>query len=551
MQHPCASLPCRFNSADIKYVDAYRSIMAALNPLSRASLSDYRIFRHTCFKLPACTPATIHVRPFSGNAALQQFRLLDVSYDRLRDMIVSLGKPSYKADQLWRSVLHEGAKDATAISTWGKSERVELHQMLALRHGSVETESVSSDGTVKWLVGLHDKSAKQPLADAGFIEDATGTSCSVGKQTSATAAPPDHDALATPRFTVESVYIPDGKRGTLCVSSQAGCSLACSFCHTGTQALSGNLKQGDIVEQVLTARERVLALASNSESSSSSSSGGATPKLSSVKPHARFPRISHIVFMGQGEPLLNWRSVSGAISLLTHPKGLAMAPRRITVSTSGIAPVIPRIAQDTPGVRLAISLHAPNDKLRGEIMAVNKQWGISEVLDACQQYIDIRLKARAESRTLAAAGDDGDADTSDSDDDAQPLQSSRHDKKTSRSRPNYSSNYTFNGSSRIRITFEYVMLRGTNDSPALAHQLVHLLTTKLAHAQLHAHVNLIPFNPWPGSTYQCSEPGVILEFQNIIERAGIRATIRKSRGQDILGACGQLRSSASLKQRRS
>jgi len=267
--------------------------------------------------------------------------------------------------------------------------------------------------------------------------------------------------------TLETVFIPEDERGTLCVSSQIGCSLSCSFCHTGTQRLARNVTASEIVEQVWWAKRAL----------------GDIPGGSST----RKPIVSNVVFMGQGEPLYNYRNVRKAVQILTHAEGLAMPRRRVTVSTSGVAPLIPRLASEL-GVQLAISLHAPNDETRSRIMGINRQFPLRALLASCRDYAAAMRAAGAPSRAL-------------------------------------------------RITFEYVMLRGVNDQPGHAKQLATLL------AQLPALVNLIPFNPWPGSQFQCSSLETIDTFARALSSAGLQVTVRTPRGRDILAACGQLRSS--------
>lgn len=253
---------------------------------------------------------------------------------------------------------------------------------------------------------------------------------------------------------VETVLIPETDRATLCVSSQVGCSLACAFCHTGTQSFMGNLSSGDILRQFWALPTGIRSL------------------------------VTNFVFMGQGEPLYNWRALSQAVAILTDPRGgLGFGRGKITVSTSGVVPLIPRIASEL-GVNLAISLHAPTDELRTRIMPINKTYPLEGLMAACAQFI-----AHASCATR-------------------------------------------------RISFEYVMLAGINDSPRQAHQLAQLIK------HLPAHVNLIPFNPWPGAPYECSPSTAIDEFSRILEQErGIPTTVRRARGRDIMAACGQLKSS--------
>eukprot|EP01133_Synstelium_polycarpum_P017542 gene17542-20933_t len=255
---------------------------------------------------------------------------------------------------------------------------------------------------------------------------------------------------------VETVFIPEARRGTLCVSSQVGCTFQCKFCYTGTQKLIRNLTAGEIVSQVLTAR-RVM-----------NDFGHTTERRI----------VSNIVFMGQGEPLYNYRNVAKALRILTDPGGLSLSKSRITVSTSGVVPLITRLGQDFPGIGLAISLHASNNKTRSDIVPINQQWPIEELMQACVE---------------------------------------------------------FSKGSTQRITIEYVMLSGVNDSATDAIELGKLIRP------FPSLVNLIPFNSWPGAIYECSSNEAIKQFAEILEKAGHKVTVRQSRGNDILAACGQLR----------
>ncbi|KAJ1729837.1 hypothetical protein LPJ72_004763 [Coemansia sp. Benny D160-2] len=262
------------------------------------------------------------------------------------------------------------------------------------------------------------------------------------------------------KATVECVFIPDSSRGTLCVSSQVGCSLSCKFCHTGTQSLYRNLTASEIVGQYMIA---------------------AWKERDYPRQTGRRPNISNIVFMGQGEPLYNFRNVSKAISVLTDRDGIGMAPWRITISTSGVAPLIPKIATDLR-VGLAISLHSADNDLRSEIMPINKTYPLPILMQSCAEFAAL---ASHQAR---------------------------------------------------RITFEYVMLDGINDMDSDAKRLVDLVKG------LPAHVNIIPFNPWPGSAYRPSSESRIARFCGLIRDSGVFASVRTPRGDDILAACGQLKS---------
>jgi 23S rRNA (adenine2503-C2)-methyltransferase len=267
---------------------------------------------------------------------------------------------------------------------------------------------------------------------------------------------------------VECVYIPESDRGTLCVSSQVGCTLNCTFCHTGTQKLVRNLTTREIVAQLVVARERLGDFP------------GGTPPDDGLIPSGEGARaVSNIVFMGMGEPLYNFENVRDAVDILSDGDGLSLSKRRITVSTSGVVPEIERLGAES-GASLAISLHAVRDALRDKLVPLNKKYPIAELMQACRDYPG--------------------------------------------------------ASNARRITFEYVMLKGINDSPAEARELVRLLKG------VPAKINLIPFNPWPGAPYECSDWETIEKFSDIVFNAGYASPVRTPRGRDILAACGQLKS---------
>jgi 23S rRNA (adenine2503-C2)-methyltransferase len=302
----------------------------------------------------------------------------------------------------------------------------------------VITEQVSSDGTRKWLIRM---------------PPALGDQIVGGKTMGA---------------EIECVYIPESDRGTLCVSSQVGCTLNCSFCHTGTQKLVRNLSSQEIVQQLIVARDQLGDFP------------GLTPPTNGFIPSGEGVRaVSNIVFMGMGEPLYNLDNVSDALAVLADGDGLSLSKRRITVSTSGVAPDIPELGSRT-GAMLAISLHAVRDDLRDKLVPLNKKYPIAELLQACRNYPGL--------------------------------------------------------SNARRITFEYVMLKGVNDTPSDARELVRLLKG------IPAKINLIPFNPWPGTQYECSDWSIIEQFSDIVFNAGYASPVRTPRGRDILAACGQLKS---------
>ena len=317
-----------------------------------------------------------------------------------------------------------------------KDMQRKLDEMFVIDRPEVVTEQISSDGTRKWLLRL---------------------------------SPDERGA----RHEIETVYIPEEDRGTLCISSQVGCTLTCTFCHTGTQKLVRNLTAGEIAGQIMLARDRIKDWPADLE---------ANPK-----PPSSGRYVTNVVLMGMGEPLYNFDNVKDAINIASDGEGLSLSKRRITLSTSGVVPEIIR-AGDEIGSSLAISLHATTDEIRNRLVPLNKKYGIAELLEACRNYP---------------------------------------------------------GSSNARrITFEYVMLKGVNDAPADAKRLVQLLKG------IPAKVNLIPFNPWPGSTYECSEWDVIETFAEILNTAGYASPVRTPRGRDIMAACGQLKSE-SMKQRAS
>lgn len=336
-----------------------------------------------------------------------------------------------RVGQIWHWLYVRGASSFDEMTNVAKTLRALLDANATLARPEIVREQVSVDGTRKWVLRLPSRTA--------------------------------HDKGAE----VECVYIPEKDRGTLCVSSQVGCTLNCSFCHTGTQKLVRNLEASEIVGQVLVARDRL------------GDYPGRTPPEGAFVPNDGGRFVSNIVFMGMGEPLYNYENVRDAIGVLTDPEGLQLSRRRITVSTSGVVPEIARLGTDT-GTMLAISLHATNDPLRDVLVPINKKYDIAELLQACRDYPGV--------------------------------------------------------SNARRITFEYVMLKGVNDSLAEARALVKLLKG------IPAKINLIPFNPWPGSIYACSDWERIEKFSDLVFSAGYSSPIRTPRGRDILAACGQLKS---------
>ncbi len=357
--------------------------------------------------------------------------------DELRKMGVAERALNMRVSQIWHGLYVQGASGFEPITTISKEMRQQLAERFSLARPDITQEQISIDGTRKWLIRL---------------SDGTGGS---GPE-------------------IETVYIPEESRGTLCISSQVGCTLTCPFCHTGTQKLVRNLEAREIVEQVLIARDRVGEWP------------GASASDQTGLPEAE-RKITNIVLMGMGEPLYNFDNVKQAVEIICDGDGLGVSKRRVTLSTSGIVPEIGRWGAEV-GTMLAISLHAVRDELRDELVPINRKFPIAELLEACRTYPDVR--------------------------------------------------------NAKRITFEYVMLKGVNDSLNDARELVRLL------AGIPAKINLIPFNPWPGSPYECSDWEQIEAFAEIVNRAGYASPVRTPRGRDIMAACGQLKS-ASVKERAS
>ncbi len=352
--------------------------------------------------------------------------------DALRAMDVPDRDLRMRSAQLWHWIYHHGVRDFDRMLNMSKAIRATLAQTYSLARPEIVTEQVSQDGTRKWLLRMPPTDARDKGAE------------------------------------VECVYIPESDRGTLCVSSQVGCTLTCSFCHTGTQKLVRNLTTQEIVAQVVVARDRLGDFPGGERPD-----GGLLPSGEGVR------AVSNIVFMGMGEPLYNFDNVTGALGVLSDGEGLSLSRRRITVSTAGVVPQIGPLGEEA-GAMLAISLHATNDELRNKLVPLNKKYNLAQLLDACRNYPGV-TNAR-------------------------------------------------------RITFEYVMLKGINDSPAEAKALVRLLKG------IPAKINLIPFNPWPGAQYECSDWEAIEKFSDIVFDAGYASPVRTPRGRDILAACGQLKS---------
>lgn len=437
---------------------------------------------------------------------------------RLGELLVAAtGLPRFRATQLYDALYRQRLPSLDAVSTLSARDKATLAAAFSFDRGTVASDATSGDGTRKWLLKLP--------GDGAAVET----------------------VVIPAAFRAGGDSSRGGARATVCVSSQVGCSLACAFCHTGTQRLMRNLTAADIVLQVLHAAEATGAPVGST--AAAAAAAGAPPPLPQH-------RLSNIVFMGQGEPGYNWRAVSTAIAVLTDPHGLAFAPRKITVSTAGVAPIIPRVATETPGVRLAISLHAATNDLRSRLMDINRHFPVEAVMEGAAAYLKARaaeVAARRGGANSRAGGDDSDEESG-SEDEGRPV--ARVVDTRTPARPTSRSQTlrrvlaaagadSHNSNARVRVTFEYVMLAGVNDGVTHADQLAALLTSYLPSGA--AHVNLIAFNPWPGSTFAPSSRAACLAFQDTLLAAGIRTHIRHSRGVDILGACGQLRSAADPK----
>ncbi|TQL17429.1 LOW QUALITY PROTEIN: 23S rRNA m(2)A-2503 methyltransferase [Zymomonas mobilis] len=355
--------------------------------------------------------------------------ILGLSREEMRQALTSKGldekQAKLRTKQLWHWMYNRGAVTFDGMTDIAKTMRPWLADHFVISRPEVVTMQISTDGTRKWLLKTDDG------------------------------------------YDYEMVFIPDADRGTLCISSQIGCTLNCRFCNTGTMRLVRNLTVGEIVGQIMLARDSLDEWPS--------------------KPEGRL--LTNVVMMGMGEPLYNFDNVRDALKLVMDGDGIALSRRRITLSTSGVVPMMARAGEEI-GVNLAVSLHAVTKVVRDEIVPINKKYGIEELLAACAAYPGIN-NAR-------------------------------------------------------RITFEYVMLKDKNDSEEDAHELVRLLQ----YYRLPAKVNLIPFNPWPNSPYECSTPERIARFSDIVFNAGISAPVRRTRGQDIMAACGQLKSAAERESKR-
>ncbi|MEM9331541.1 MAG: 23S rRNA (adenine(2503)-C(2))-methyltransferase RlmN [Pseudomonadota bacterium] len=378
---------------------------------------------------PETREALNALRPETGS----KMSLIGLTRDGLGDVLRKHGVPEkqlkMRVSQIWHWLYIRGVSDFADMKNLSKEFREMLTAQFDIARPEIIEEQISNDGTRKWLMQFPSRGAGKPVE-------------------------------------VETVYIPEEGRGTLCISSQVGCTLTCSFCHTGTQKLVRNLTSGEILDQLLVARDRLGDFPDKD-----------TPAGAVVPAEGR--KVSNIVMMGMGEPLYNFDHVKQALLIASDGDGLSLSKRRITLSTSGVVPFIPKTGEEI-GVMLAISLHAVRDDLRDELVPINKKYPLKDLLDACRAYPGL--------------------------------------------------------SNAKRITFEYVMLKGVNDSLSDAKELVRLLKG------VPAKINLIPFNPWPGSKYECSDWEQIEKFADFINSNGYASPIRTPRGRDILAACGQLKS---------
>ena len=347
--------------------------------------------------------------------------IIGLSKQELTSILAEMGEKPFRVKQIWQWLYVQGVKSFDEMTNLSKDLRIKLAEKFTLSRPKIVTEQISSDKTHKWLLEFAD-----------------------GQR-------------------IETVFIPEDEHGAVCVSTQVGCAVGCKFCHTGSQKITRNLTAGEIISQFMLVKDVYGEWPSSSQDN----------RL-----------VSNIVVMGMGEPLHNLENIITALNIATDQDGLAVSKRRVTLSTSGIVPNIPKIAKET-GVKLAISLHAPNNQKRSQIMPINDRYPIEEILKACQEY--------------------------------QKIVTSRY------------------------ITFEYLMLDGFNDTLQDAQELIALMKKY----KIGAKFNLIPFNPWPGCAFKPSSNNRVHTFSRELEKAGFAAPIRTARGQDILAACGQLKSKKS------
>jgi 23S rRNA (adenine2503-C2)-methyltransferase len=361
---------------------------------------------------------TGHSAAFAANDIREDGRLnlVGLSREEMAEQFTNLGLPKFRVKQVWQWIYNKGATQFDVMTSLAKPLREQLAEKFVIERPRISQSLQSVDGTAKWLLAFQD-----------------------GNE-------------------VETVHIPAADRGTLCVSSQVGCTLTCKFCHTGTQRLVRNLSPMEIISQLMLSRDAFGEWPSPTDGSR---------------------QITNMVMMGMGEPLYNYENVATALKIAMDPEGICMSKRKITLSTSGVVPMMRRCGEEL-NVNLAVSLHAVTDDVRDSIMPINKKYPLKDLIDACRDYPNLN-NAR-------------------------------------------------------KITFEYVMLKGVNDSDADARGLIKLLKG------VPAKINLIPFNPWPGSEFECSDPLRISRFADILAQARLSAPVRQARGEDIFAACGQLKS---------
>jgi len=400
----------------------------------------------------AVAPGFVEKAPLERYVDPDRPSLVGMSRAELAAALGEIGVPparrKMRVQQLWHWLYVRGVTSFDAMTSVSKELRAALENRFTVARPEVVAEQVSVDGTRKWLLRL-----------------------------------PGENPSERPH-EVECVYIPETGRGTLCISSQVGCTLNCPFCHTGTQRLVRNLTAGEIVGQIMVARDRLgdwpgLTLPRSPSLPSPAKRGREGRGDGVIVPTDGGRFVTNIVMMGMGEPLYNFEAVRDALLVVADNEGIAISKRKITVSTSGVVPNIKRTGEEI-GVMLAVSLHAVRNDLRDELVPLNRKYPIEMLLDACRNYPGL--------------------------------------------------------TNAKRITFEYVMLKGVNDSLADAKALVRLL------AGIPAKINLIPFNPWPGTRYECSDWETIEKFSEVVFNAGYSAPVRTPRGRDILAACGQLKS---------
>ena len=395
---------------------------------------------------PAVSAGFVEKRPLERYVAPAKPSLVGYSRARLAESLGGIGVPErqqrMRVRQIWHWLYVRGAQNFDEMTTLSKELRATLAQHFTLARPDIAAEQISVDGTRKWLLRLPGEAGDRP-----------------------------HE--------VECVYIPEADRGTLCISSQVGCTLTCTFCHTGTQRLVRNLTAEEIAGQVVLARDQLNDWTRADDEPSRNSDAQAAEGDAAKGERRRL--VSNVVMMGMGEPLYNFDAVRDGLGVVADGEGLSLSKRRITLSTSGVVPNIARAGHEI-GVMLAVSLHAVTDELRNELVPLNRKYPLAELLDACRNYPGL--------------------------------------------------------SNARRVTFEYVMLKGINDSLADARALVRLIKG------IPAKINLIPFNPWPGSRYECSDWAQIEKFSEIVFDAGYASPVRTPRGRDILAACGQLKSAS-------